>query len=67
MADDDIQSLTQFNFAETEGGYLLEIGGSDGSLLRVAATPEQIDAIIDALDTLLSEDDAAVDAVDDAD
>lgn len=67
MTDTDIQTLTQFNLAETDDGYLLEIGGSDGGLLRLAATPEQIDAIIDALDALLSEDDAAVDAVDDAD
>ncbi|MES2860698.1 MAG: hypothetical protein V4701_04465 [Pseudomonadota bacterium] len=67
MADDDIQTLTQFNLAETDDGYLLEIGGSDGGLLRVAASPEQIDAIIDALDALLSEDEAAVDEVGDAD
>ena len=67
MADEDIQTLTQFNLAETEEGYLLEIGGDGGGLLRLAASPEQIDAIIDALDALLSEDDASVDAVDDAD
>ncbi len=60
MADDDIQTLTQFNLAETDDGYLLEIGGSDGGLLRVAASPEQIDAIIDALDALLSDEDDAV-------
>ncbi len=67
MADEDIQTLTQFNLAETVDGYLLEIGGDGGGVLRVKATPEQIDAIIDALDALLSEDDAAVDEVDDAD
>ena len=60
MADDDIQTLTQFNLAETDDGYLLEIGGSDGGLLRVAASPEQINAIIDALDALLSDEDDAV-------
>ena len=68
MADDtDIQTLTQFNLAETDDGYLLEVGGADGQVMRLAATAEQIDAIIDALDALLSEDDAAVDAVDEAD
>lgn len=67
MAEDEIQTLTQFNLAETDDGYLLEIGGDQGGLLRVAATPEQLDAIIDALDALLSEDDAAADEVDDAD
>ncbi len=61
---DDIETLTQFNLAETEDGYLLEIGGDRGGLLRVAASPDQIDAIIDALDALLSDED---DAVDDAD
>ena len=61
---DAIPALTQFNLAEADDGYLLEVGGSDGSVVRVAASAEQIDAIIEALDALLSEDD---DAVDDAD
>lgn len=61
---DDIPALTQFNLAETDDGYVLEIGGSDGAVLQVQASPEQIDAIIEALDALLSDED---DAVDDAD
>ena len=64
MADDDIPALTQFNLAEDEDGYLLEIGGDDGSTLQVRASAEQIDAIIEALDALLSDED---DAVEDAD
>jgi len=61
MADDDtIQTLTQFNLAETEDGYLLEIGGDGGGLLRLAASAEQIDAILEALDALLSDEDDAV-------
>ncbi|AQR62698.1 hypothetical protein BZG35_14365 [Brevundimonas sp. LM2] len=67
MADSDIQTLTQFNLAETDDGYLLEIGGDDGNVMRLAASAEQIDAIIEALDALLSDEDDAVDAVDDAD
>lgn len=59
-----IPALTQFNLAEGDEGYLLEIGGSDGSMLQVSASAEQIDAIIEALDALLSDED---DAVDDAD
>ncbi|WP_309627749.1 hypothetical protein [Brevundimonas sp.] len=59
-----IPTLTQFNLAESDDGYLLEIGGSDGTLLRVAASAEQIDAIIEALDALLSDDDDAVDETD---
>lgn len=57
---DIIPTLTQFNLAEGDHGYLLEVGGSDGSVVRVAATAEQIDAIIEALDALLSEDDDEV-------
>lgn len=55
-----IPALTQFNLAETDDGYVLEIGGSDGALLQVAATAEQIDAIIEALDALLSDEDDEV-------
>jgi hypothetical protein len=50
------ESLTQFNLAETDDGYLLEIGGSGGSLLTVSASVEQIEAIIGALDALISAD-----------
>lgn len=44
---DKIPTLTQFNLAEGDEGYLLEIGGSDGRVLQVAATGEQLDAIIE--------------------
>ena len=55
------QKLAQFNLAETDDGYLLEIGGDKGGLLTVEATPEQLDAIVEALDALLSADDDALD------
>ena len=58
---EDIPTLTQFNLAESDDGYLLEIGGSDGTVLRVAASAEQIDAIIEALDALISDEDEAMD------
>ncbi|HYD27938.1 hypothetical protein [Brevundimonas sp.] len=67
MADPQVQSLSQFTLSETPSGYLLEIEGDGGASMAVVATPEQIDAIIDALDDLLSEDEAAADEVDDAD
>ena len=60
MAENDIQTLTRFNLAGAEDGYLLEIGGSDGGLLRVAASPEQIEAILEAHHALLSDEDDAV-------
>lgn len=51
-----LEALTQFNLAETDDGYLLEIGGSGGSLLTVTATAEQIEAVIGALDALIAAD-----------
>ena len=56
MAEGDIQTRTRFNLAETDDGYLLEIGGHAGGLLRIAAGAEQLDAIIEALDALLSDE-----------
>jgi len=56
-----LETLSQFNLAETDDGYLLEIGGDGGSVLTLAASAEQIDAIIEALDALLSPDADAVD------
>ena len=63
MADPKVQSLSQFTLSETPDGYLIEIEGDGGAAMAVTATPEQIDAIIDALDDLLSEDEAAADEV----
>ena len=63
----DVQTLSQFTLSETPDGYLIEIEGDGGGSLAVQATPEQLDAIIDALDDLLSDDDAAADEVDDED
>lgn len=54
-----IETLSQFNLAETDDGYLLEIGGDAGSVLTLAASAEQIVAIIEALDALLSADEDA--------
>lgn len=61
MADTQVQPLKQFILSETPDGYLIEIEGDEGASMVVTATPEQIDAIIDALDDLLSEDEAAAD------
>jgi len=66
MADIQVQSLSQFTLSETPDGYLLEVEGDGGGTIAVSATPEQIDAIVDALDGLLSEGEAAADEVDGA-
>jgi len=55
-AETPFETLSQFNLAETDDGYLLEIGGSGGSVLTLATTAEQIGAIIEALDALVSAD-----------
>jgi hypothetical protein len=55
---DPVQNLSQFNLAEIDDGYLLEIIGDAGGKLTLAAAPEQLDAIIDALVALLEDDDA---------
>lgn len=59
MADPQVQSLKQFTLSETPDGYLLEIEGDGGASMAVSVTPEQIDAIIDALADVLPEDEAA--------
>ena len=58
---DAIQNLSQFNLAETDDGYLLEIVGDAGGKLTLAAAPEQLDAIIDALVALLEDEEADTD------
>lgn len=63
MADNQVQSLSQFILSETPDGYLIEIEGDEGASMVVTATPAQLDALIDALDDLLSEDEAAADEV----
>lgn len=64
---DPVQNLSQFRLAETDDGYLLEITGDAGGNLTLAASPEQVDAIIDALDALLSDEETAADEVDEED
>ena len=61
-----VETLSQFNLAETDDGYLLEIGGDGGSIVTLAASAEQLDAIFEALDALLSPDADAIDDDEDA-
>jgi hypothetical protein len=51
------QPLEQFRLEETDAGYLITVKAKSGEALSVEASPEQLDAIIDALDDLLSDDD----------
>tara|TARA_R110000764_G_scaffold110255_1_gene196633 strand:- start:904 stop:1107 length:204 start_codon:yes stop_codon:yes gene_type:complete len=64
----DIPALTQFSLSENEDGYLLQLEADDGAALTVSASPEQLDAIIDALVALLEDDEVedAPEAIDPA-
>lgn len=53
----EVKPLEQFTLEETDEGYLITIRAEGGQTLAVEASPEQLDAIIDALDDLLSDDD----------
>jgi hypothetical protein len=49
--------LGRFEFEETEDGYLLTVGAEGGESLALEVTPDQMDAIIDALNDVLGGDD----------
>ena len=51
------KNLESFEFEETEEGYLLKVGAEGGQSLEVAVSPDQMDAIIDALNEVLGGDD----------
>lgn len=51
------KNLERFEFEETEEGYLLTVGAEGGESLKLAVTPDQMDAIIDALNEVLGGDD----------
>lgn len=51
------KNLESFEFEETEDGYVLKVGAVGGESLEVAVTPDQMDAIIDALNEVLGGDD----------
>lgn len=57
--------LDEFILEETDDGYLLTVSGDDGQKVNVEVDPEQLDAIIEALDDLLEDDDSALAADDD--
>lgn len=52
----DIKNLERFGFDETEEGYVLMVGAEGGESLTLAVTPDQMDAIIDALNDVLGGD-----------
>lgn len=49
--------LERFEFEETDEGYLLTVAAAGGESLALDVTPDQMDAIIDALNEVLGADD----------
>jgi hypothetical protein len=50
--------LEELILEETADGYLITIRAEGGETLTVEASVEQLDAIVEALDDMLSDDDA---------
>jgi hypothetical protein len=50
------KNLERFAFEETDEGYLLTVGAEGDEGLQLAVTPDQMDAIIDALNDVLGAD-----------
>jgi hypothetical protein len=55
------KNLERFSFEETDEGYLLTVGAESGEALQLAVSPDQMDAIIDALNDVLGADDDDLD------
>ena len=49
--------LERFEFEETDEGYLLTVAGAGGDAVALEVSPDQMDAIIDALNDVLGGDD----------
>jgi hypothetical protein len=49
--------LDEFVLEETDDGYLLTVAAEGGQKVTVQVEPEQLDAIIEALDDLLTDED----------
>ncbi len=49
--------LERFEFEETDEGYLLTVAGAGGEPVALEVSPDQMDAIIDALNDVLGGDD----------
>jgi hypothetical protein len=58
--------LTRFDISPQDGDFLLQFEDEDGKVVSFALTPEQLDALVEAADELLDEDDSAFDAEDEA-
>jgi hypothetical protein len=53
----EVRELTRFSIIEREDGYRLHIEDDSGRTLELRASEEQLDMLIDELDSVLGEDD----------
>jgi hypothetical protein len=56
MEDPRMRQLANFTISVREQDFVLHLEDEAGESLDFAASPEQLDAVIDALDELLSDD-----------
>jgi hypothetical protein len=61
-----MRQLAKFSISVREDDFVLHLEDDTGQAVDYAASPEQLDAVIDALDELLSEDDEMFEVEDDA-
>jgi hypothetical protein len=52
-----MRQLAKFSISAREQDFVLRLEDDTGQAMAFVASPEQLDAVIDALDDLLSEDD----------
>lgn len=55
-----MRQLAQFSISVRETDFVLHLEDDAGETMEFAASPEQLDAVIDALDDLLSENEEEV-------
>lgn len=60
----NVAKLSEFRLEETDEGYVLTVAAESGPSVTVEITPDQMDAIIESLDDMLSEEEADFDEVD---
>jgi hypothetical protein len=61
-----MRQLAKFTISVREEDFVLNLQDEAGEAIEFAASPEQLDAVIDALDELLSEDDEIFEVEDDS-
>ncbi|MBL8773998.1 MAG: hypothetical protein JNK30_21610 [Phenylobacterium sp.] len=62
-----MNSLAKFEITPRDGDFLLRFEDDEGGAVSLTLTAEQLDALIDAADELLDEDDTAFEADEDDD